>query len=565
MSDPISNPREFVLAGWNWLRPMADEWVYKVEQSIDALTFIDSAPVISFEVPPQLQVDYGTFLRPERPDAPTVPAIAVDLPDAPAQATITVADGEAAPSEPNFAGMVFAKPSAPTRAAPQRPDDTDVVLTDITVPDAPDYVLPTEPTLYALDLPAVPDLTLPTFDGVRPTTVLDTPQNQFAWQRAEYDMALVDTIKGQVSSMAINGLALPVDVERAIFDRARGREDALTLQATQEAADELATRGLRQPGGLFSRTMERIRAQARQRTSGASSDLAIAIAKENVEAVRFAIAQAISLEVALIQANIAENGQQLEAAKAGQQVLIDLFNARVALHNAQWEGYKADAAVFESRIRAIQAEADIYKAQIDAQKAVGDVNESLVRAYGERMRALSVLSEFYRNNIDAARAKGELNTQKLEQVRLRLQTWETDLSGWGREWDAAGKALELELGSARFHESLGNVYGRRVDAWRTKRGVDFDAARIEIEVENQRLERYRALLTGAQVDSQTQLAAVDAVLRKYATEAPCSPQTRRYRPPSRPRTIAPPRCGWNRRDWTWTPRSRTTKSAPTTP
>ena len=88
MSDPISNPREFVLAGWNWLRPMADEWVYKVEQSIDALTFIDSAPVISFEVPPQLQVDYGTFLRPERPDAPTVPAIAVDLPDAPAQATM---------------------------------------------------------------------------------------------------------------------------------------------------------------------------------------------------------------------------------------------------------------------------------------------------------------------------------------------------------------------------------------------------------------------------------------------------------------------------------------------
>jgi hypothetical protein len=513
-------PSVLVSDAWSWYKDLTNEWISRAGYQIDIMGYLGVAPQIDFTVPADITVDYGTFLRPTAPTEPTVPTVNVTLPDAPALVAVTVAAAsEAAPVEPaGLDTIAYAKPSAPNRAVPARPSDTDVVLDAVVVPDAPTYTMPADPTLLDLNFPEVPDLTIPTFDGVRPDMVLDLPQQTFAWQFAEYDQTLIATIQSQLSSMTLNGLALPPAVEQAIFDRQRGREDIASLKAVQEATDDLAARGIRQPAGLAARALERIRAVNRQTTSAANRELSISIAGMNVEAVKFAIAQAISLEVALVQNNLQKNDLALRAAQAQQAVVIDLFNARVTLHNAQWEGYKADAQVFESRIRGIQAEADVYKAQIDAQKVIGDVNESLVRAYGERMRAIGVLAEFYRTSVDAARAKGELNTQKLEQARLRIQTWSTDIEAWGKEWDGYRTSVEAELGNVRAFETLGNVYGRRIDAWKAKRGADFDEARIAIDVENQKLERYRALLTGSQIDSQVQLAAVDAILRKYTVQ-----------------------------------------------
>lgn len=511
-------PSVLVEQAWTRFQEMSNTWVERSALQIDLLGYLGTPPTIAWETPPSIEVDLSTFVRPVAPVAPTVPAVAVTLPTAPELSSVSVADADPVPTEPDFSGLGYVKPDAPTQAFPTRPTDLDVSLADVVVPDAPAYTMPAEPSLYTLDLPTLPDLTLPTFDGVRPDTIVDLPQQTFAWQYQQYDLTLVNSIKSNLSGMMLNGLALPPAVEAAIFDRARGREDVLTNQAVQDGLSDLADRGIRQPAGLASRMLNRIRAEARQRASSASRDLSISIAQQNVEAVKFAIAQAISLEVAMVQANTQQNDLTLRAAQAQQAIVIDLFNARVALHNAQWEGYKADAQVFESRLRGLQAQVDAYRAQIEGQKAIGDVNESLVRAYGERMRALNVLADFYRSSIDAAKAKAEINTQKLEQVRLRLQAYGQDIDAWGKAWDGYKAQVQAELGNTQVYETLGNVYGKRVDAWRTKRQSDLEASRVALEVENQKLERYRALLTGAQIDSQVQLAAVDAVLRQYSTQ-----------------------------------------------
>src|SRR5690606_6983985 len=154
----------------------------------------------------------------------------------------------------------------------------------------------------------------------------EAPARTFTFAPNQYDDALVQTIRSRLSSMAITGLGLPPDVEAAIFDRARGRAGVLSLQQQQEFDDGLAARGLRQPAGLLQRGRARIAAEARQRASGANRELSIAVAQQNVEAVRFALSQAIALEVALIQANTANNELALRGAIAEQQVAIDLFN-----------------------------------------------------------------------------------------------------------------------------------------------------------------------------------------------------------------------------------------------
>lgn len=504
-----------VQEGWEFIKSEADGLMYRAQLSVAQVSaaLLDvPTPVITFS-PPVMEA--GTFVRPAAPTAPAAAAIDTTQPDAPSFAPITLAALPAAPTEPDFGAMVYSKPAAPTAAMPTEPADTDVPLVEIDIPDAPTYEMPDDPVLYALNLPAIPDLSIPAFDGVRPTFGLEPPAHTFAWQYQTFDEAGVASIKSKLSAMTINGLALPADVEQAIFDRLRGREDILTLQDIEETANALSGRGLRQPAGLLASAIERRRNQARQTSSGASRDLAIAMAEKNVEAVKFGLSQGIALESTLLQAHISIQTLTLDAAKATQAAFIQVFEAQVALHNAQWEGFKAEAQVYESRIRALGAEVDAYRAQIEGQKAIGDVNESLVRAYGEKIRAMSAMADIYRAQVEGAKAKGEINVQRLEQARLRVQTFGVKVDAWGKGWDGYRAQVEAETAGLRYFETQGNIYANRVQAWKGQVEAQDTRARTEIASQGQQLELYRAQLAGVAARIQGDTASGELAARIY--------------------------------------------------
>lgn len=513
----LNTPRDFVQSGWDYQRDLGMTWRNYTLQALNNFSYIQPEK-ITFEVPVDLQVDYGTFARPDAPTRPDVADIRVTLPSAPSLPDIDVPALAPTPSEPAF-NLTYAKVAAPDAPMPTRPDLPEAELAAIEIPDAPALPDIDDPTLYEIRLPALPDLTIPEFEGVRPTFDLEPPRRTFNWQATAYDSSLLDTVKSRLADMTVNGLGLPPDVEQAIFERTRGREDAVTLQAQQEAESALAARGLRQPAGLLQRMLGRIAAESRQRTSAANRELGIEVARINVDTVKTAIAQAVALEVALIGANTANNELALRGAQAEQQVAIDLFNSAVALHNAEVEAFKADASVFEARIRAESAVIDQYKAQVDAQKVIGDVNESLIRGLAERLRARQVLVDIYRANIEGARAKGEYNTQLLNQRRLRLETFGADVDAWAKQQQGYAIAVDAELKNLGGQEVLANVFGKRVEAWRAIGSGYYEQARLRLDSQVKQLEHYRAQLQGALIDSQTQQAAADTKLRAYTTDA----------------------------------------------
>src|SRR5690606_6500841 len=65
---------------------------------------------------------------------------------------------------------------------------------------------------------------------------------------------------------------------------------------------------------------------------------------------------------------------------------------------------------------------------------------------------------------------------------------------------------------------MGNVYGRRVEAWATRNRGYFEQGRFQIDAQIQQLEKYKAALQGALIDSQTQIASNDAKVRAYAVD-----------------------------------------------
>lgn len=504
-----------VTEGWEFIKSEADGLMYQAQLSIAAVSaalYDVPTPVITF-APPVMEA--GTFYRPTAPEVPVVSAIDTSQPAAPSLAGVTLDDLPPAPTEPDFSAMVYVKPAAPTAAMPTEPADTDVPLVEIALPIAPDFEMPDDPVLYALSLPEIPDLEVPEFDGVRPTFDLEPPAHTFSWGYAAYNESTINTIKSQLSSMVLNGLALPPDIESAIFDRARGREDMLALQQEREAERALANRGLRQPAGLLFKAMDALRTRARLASSGASRDLGIEIARQNVESVKFGLAQGIAFESSLLQSHIAIQSLTLDAAKATQAAFIQVFEAQVALHNAQWEGFKAEAQVYESRIRALNAQAEVLKTRIEAEKVKGDVNEGLVRAYGERVRALSAMADMYRAQVEGAKAAGEINVQRLEQARLRIQTFGVKVDAWAKGWDGYRAQVEAETAGLRYFETQGNIYANRVQAWKGQVEAQDTRARTEIASQGQQLELYRAQLAGVAARIQGDTASGELAARIY--------------------------------------------------
>ena len=507
---------QLVNEGWQYFNGKSNELMEKVSMQLNGIAqplLGMQAPSISFSLP---VLEEGTFTRPVAPTAPDVPEVDATVPGPPALAPVALDALPPMPQEPDFSGLVYRPPAAPNVSVPQRPADMDVALETVNVPDAPGFVMPTDPTLYALDLPTIPDLVIPAFDGVRPTLNLHAPVDGLNWAYDPYDHTEINTIRSQLSAMRINGLALPAAIEQAIFDRARGREDVLSLQQEQEASRALASRGLRQPAGLMAQSLQALRDRARLTSSGASRDLGIEIAKQNIEAIRFGLSQAIALESSLLQNHIAVQGLTLDAAKAAHAALIAVFESQVALHNAQWEGFKAEAQVYEARLRALATQVDMAKARIDAEKVKGDINEGLVRAYGEKVRALSALADMYRAQVDAAKAKGEINVQRLEQVRLRLQAYGMDVDAYGKQWDAFAKQAEAEATGIRYYEALGNVFGNRVSAWRGQVEAQSSRASTQIAANGQQLDLFRATLAGIATRVQAQATNVDAVTKVFS-------------------------------------------------
>lgn len=507
-----------VREGWDYFRGQASDLLTRTMTAIHGMStplWNMTAPTITFVAP---TFEEGTFTRPVAPADPVVPTVDDTVPAAPTLGAIALDALPPMPAEPDFSGMVYRQPAAPNAPLPVRPADTDVPLLEIDIPDAPAFVMPADPVLYALNLPAIPDLVMPEFQGVRPAFDLHAPTEGLNWTFQAYDRSTIDTIKGQLSSMTINGLALPPAIEQAIFDRARGREDILSEQQVSEATRALSARGLRQPAGLLSRTLDRIRTAARITSSGASRDLGIEIAKQNIESIKFGLSQAIALESTLLQQHVAIQGLILDAAKAAHAAMLEVFNGQVALHNAQWEGFKAEAQVFEARIRALAAQADVLKTRIEAEKVKGDINEGLVRAYAEKVRSLSALSDMYRAQVEAAKAKGEINVQRLEQVRLRLQTYGIDVDAWGKQWDAYKAQVDAETNGLRYYETMGSVFGQRVTAWRGQVEAQSTRAQSQIAAQNQQLELFRATLDGIKTRVLAQSTNVDAITKTFAAK-----------------------------------------------
>lgn len=414
---------------------------------------------------------------------------------------------------------VLSIPPPPSQSLPTAPGNAPP-LTPLTLPAEPSLIFPTVPDLVDITIPTAPTISLPTFAGVRPDdTDLVAPVENFGFTAQQYTSALLDKVRGRVSSMLDGDTGLPAAIAQALRDRAFAAVDREEYRAVQTATEEFASRGFSEPNGILTRRLAEVRQNSQSQRNAASRDIHIRDQEIAVENLRFAVTQGIALESALIQDWHEYMRLGLAVAQAVQQFAIDVFNAKVTLFNARYQAYVAEAQVFEQLLRAELAKLEVFKAEIDAERLKGEINQQKVALYEQRVRALLVQVQVYQGQIEAVKAQAEVNTSIMESYRAQVAAYSERVKATAVVWDGYRSLVDAELSKVRIYEVSENAYATRVRAWAETEQAKTARRASNIDLERLRLERWKGELEASLSDVRNRLAVAAQSVEVYRAEA----------------------------------------------
>lgn len=436
--------------------------------------------------------------------------------------------GDVGQFEPAFDSIAIPNAPAPidTSGAPNAP-----AISDVAIPDAPSFQLPVLDALDAITVPTFTFPTLPTFDGVPPEFdgELPTVSALANWEEPEYAPEILPDVLVTVRRMLDGQTGLPPQIEQALYERTRDRENLTARASTQEAFDTWAGRGFDMPPGMLVEQVNAAQEQAQLRINAADREIAIEVARIAVENVRQAVAQGIAAEQVL--ANIFNNAVQrsFEMARLRLESEIRLYDMQVSLFNAKQTAYQVAAQVFEARLRAELASLEVYKAQIEGAKAIADLNEAKVRIYAAKVDGLKAAVDIYRTQMEGARVQSELNQSRIGVYRASVEAYAAGIQARKSEFDAYEAQVRGEAAKVGIIQAQADAFAATVRAIEGKANVKVAKVNATVNALQARVQEFsaKAGYEREKVSAQAQVAnakvgAFSADVQRFAAELQAS-------------------------------------------
>ena len=367
-------------------------------------------------------------------------------------ANVKIADVDA-PPDLSVPDVAFSDLSVPENkvVAPDLSDLDDIELT-ADFPNPPAIQMPTAPTMAEYTAPVKPDIN-------NINTDIDIPDISryqadldkvvavaFNWQEPQYQCELLDTLHAKIKGIVSGNdtdTGLPIEIEQALFDRARDRETKETLRQKQEIIDTWASRGFELPSGVINKQLDALAEQDTLKTAALNRDILVQSAQWHIETLRFAIEKGVALEELCF--NIWNNGvnrlfesvrfaftAEIEKQKAvlamvetllkTAQIKADVVQTEVEVFKTRFDAYRSEVAAFAEMISAEKVKFDAYAAQINAERSKMDAYKTIVQAHAERLKSkadvvgtvANTKITKYKADIDAYRAELQVAMSEAE-------------------------------------------------------------------------------------------------------------------------------------------------------
>ena len=377
------------------------------------------------------------------------------------------------------------------------------------VPTEPAYSVPTLPTLLTLTIPEVPDVTFPSLDIEAPTySIPDAPSFTFSVSDILITddplmQAAIDRLKNNI---VYGGTGLSETVENAIWARDLERMEQQLEDATDKVMAMWAKKGFSLPDGLLAHSLSEVQKEHYNKLTDRSREISIKQAELEQTNIFKSLELAVSLAGHLSDMLIKYETLVLQAQEMTAKFANEYIDMQIKTYGIALEGFKAAAAVYEAKIRAMASQVETYKAQVEAEVAKNQVNESSVKLYAEQMRAITVLTDIYKAKVQAMTALLEGEKVKVEANKLQFDSWaketETNIALFNGR-------IEQFKAEAQFNVADAEAYNRWAEA----------AAKITMVDSELLLKRAEMELSALQFKQKMAAAAQESIAQATGTLA----------------------------------------------
>lgn len=432
---------------------------------------------------------------------------------------------------------------------------------DLTVPPSPDALSSMNlvpPTLTDIVVPPAPSVVLPEFLATAPNTDIAAPTDFAATFAANYANmsvsmrnnlnAAVDAylnkinpefstqmarLESKLAEYLEGGTGLSPEVEQAIFNRARDKTNGEYLRTRDQIMKDGAAAGFTIPGGAQYAALARARQGAADNNARAALDIAIKQAELEQANVQFAVTQSANLRgvvlnaaAAFLSSMVQINGQALEYSRDVLQAAIALYDTMVKIATARIEIYKAEAQVYEVRLRAVLAVYDVYQAEIKSLEAQVNVDRARVDAFRAQADAYGALANAYKATIDGVMAKAQIEKIRVDAFGAEVQAYSAEVGGKQAEWQGFVAQVNGESAKQQAYGEEVRAFGAETDAYKTRVGafateVQAVATKNEgaLKVYQAAIQAYTALVNGASESAKAEVMSFETTLRGYIASA----------------------------------------------
>lgn len=470
--------------------------------ALSASGIFDYTPSLVSITMPDFGNPKGVGTLPPLPDDPELP----DLDDMENFVGIPNDNTGSAPPRDYPAAPTLQMPAKPpymhnfTAVAPADPDDP-------TMPPQPSYIaMPALNLPYpTIDVPTAPILTMPIFDGQRPDalaipeadaivalyrTEMNDHRNivatfaqgqadsliakyvpEFAALRARINQSIID----YTDPVAGGGVGIPQNIEGAIHARAGDRNNLEFQRALDTSADTLAKMGYTIPPGAMLDVLRQARTAMGDAMVKSSTDIATKNLELEQQNFQFMLKLGETLEEKLLDTvssylklSLEMDQLAIAAAKEIVATYIAAYNLQVLVYRALWEGYRADADVFKTKIDALEATVRLYEAEIKAELAKTEVNNAHVNVLRAVADVNQSLAMAYKAAVDAAVATLEPARISTLIYESKARAYASEVAAYEARWRGYTAEVEGELGRVKAYEAQVNGYTAQVNGYRAK-------------------------------------------------------------------------------------------------
>lgn len=484
------------------------------------------------------EVTFAPLTLPAQPLAaahltpPTLSDVPLDLPAAPTQVLVFQDIAAITPGTmPNLTAAVpvVSMPNQPSQLT-QFTSTLPSVDLSAQLPAAPSLIMPEAPTMPVRTEPTAPTTLLPSFGGVMPSGLPTAPSDLAGSLSSAYHAAAPEfitmingyvdaeltklnpqyhgqmaAIETQLTRYLQGGTGLAANVEKAIFDRARERNDSEAKRLADAAYNEAAGRGFTFPTGALSSIAQRARQDAVNNNNKTTGEIVVMQAEMEQKNLQFAVTTSVGLRTAMVNASLSYmqnitqlNGQALDYAKSVMGAIVEMYNTSVRVFTARLEAYKTEAVVFETLMRGALAGIEVYKAEISALQALTQVDHTRVEVYKARIDVLTSMSNMYRTQVDAVVSKASLEKLKIDVFQAQVQAYGAQVQAKNAEWQGYSAAIGGETAKVNIYGAQVQAYGQQVQAYRADIDAKSEVVRATATSNDARARQYTATMQGYQ-------------------------------------------------------------------